>query len=513
MEHKVLIADDSLTIQKVIKITLANEPFELLECVDAANLIKMVQSANPAMVLLDFNLSENKTGYDLCREIKSVNPDIGVLMLFGTFDTVDEGLLNDCGCNYRIVKPFDGTKFINLCRALASDFESSQQNQPEGDADFSIEDVEDVEESEQDIDEQDIPGEIEEEDEWVVNQPRVDDEEESEVEEHQPATAKADHNKLELEVEDWGMEIPSVIGDEKGESSIEVPGIIEAVESSSSNVDAYQEEGNVLPESDDLEYPDMASAPESEPESVEAPKSKLIPLDELSDSDEFFLDQDMGVSHGGTDTEEGVRNLEDQIKDELEDSEDEEESLWAADIVEEEAPETGASQESGDDADEEFKAFDSDSVDTVEIEDLSPLQPHKLTEVGAPSDFPEDVMAENSAPTSNPAALSKEEVARMRETLKQEIKAELRTELKTEMKEELREELRGTLKDEVAQEFKETKEELEQDIAQRLSPLVEAFVKKYSKDQVDKISWEVIPDLAENIIKKEIQKISDSIMD
>ena len=74
MEHKVLIADDSLTIQKVIKITLSNEPFVLSDCTDADELVSSVEEFKPAIVLLDFNLSENKTGYDLCKEIKEVAP-------------------------------------------------------------------------------------------------------------------------------------------------------------------------------------------------------------------------------------------------------------------------------------------------------------------------------------------------------------------------------------------------------------------------------------------------------
>ena len=42
-----------------------------------------------------------------------------------------------------------------------------------------------------------------------------------------------------------------------------------------------------------------------------------------------------------------------------------------------------------------------------------------------------------------------------------------------------------------------------------LSPLVE----RYCQDTVEKVAWEVIPDLAENLIKKEIEKIAKSTED
>ena len=100
MKHKILIADDSLTIQKVIKITLANEPFELFECVNAQELENKINEVKPSIVLLDFNLSEDKTGYDLTREIKSSLPNTKILMLFGTFDTVDETLLAESGVSH-----------------------------------------------------------------------------------------------------------------------------------------------------------------------------------------------------------------------------------------------------------------------------------------------------------------------------------------------------------------------------------------------------------------------------
>ncbi len=44
-----------------------------------------------------------------------------------------------------------------------------------------------------------------------------------------------------------------------------------------------------------------------------------------------------------------------------------------------------------------------------------------------------------------------------------------------------------------------------------LLPKIEQMVKEYCKETATKVSWEVIPDLAENLIKKEIKEISDSI--
>ncbi|MBC77090.1 MAG: hypothetical protein CME64_13835 [Halobacteriovoraceae bacterium] len=420
MEQKILIADDSLTIQKVIKITLANEPFELHDCSQASILKDTVESLRPAMVLLDFNLSENKTGYDLCREIKAVDSKIQVLMLFGTFDTIDEGLLADCGCNYHIVKPFDGTKFINLCRSMASDYESGDTG---SEATSAVEESSDFPE----------PISTSEEDEWVVNQPSYEEPVEEKLESSEP-------NPLENEIESWGMEVPSIIGAEEETQDYEIPSVIASSESAEkeevssdlapsdeaqsldSEEAASSEEPN-LPSSSDLEYPSEITT--QEPET----SSKLISLDELSP------DEDMDVFEGGTETEEDVKNLESLIEDEV----GEEGDLWAADVI-----------ESSDEEDE----------------DLPMVEPHGLEEVSStPSDFPADVMEQQIEPI---------DVEKM---------------------------------------SKDIKSELEKELSDKLSPLVEKYIQEYCEQQVEKIAWEVIPDLAENLIKKEIQKISDSILD
>jgi PleD family two-component response regulator len=74
MNHKVLLADDSLTIQKVIKITLAQQPYDITECSTEEELFHKIADVQPKIVFLDFNLSEKYTGYELTTKIKSIVP-------------------------------------------------------------------------------------------------------------------------------------------------------------------------------------------------------------------------------------------------------------------------------------------------------------------------------------------------------------------------------------------------------------------------------------------------------
>lgn len=118
MTSRVLVADDSLTIQKVIGITLANSGYELSECLNEGDLFKKIQSNKYDLILLDFNLSDSHTGYELSKKINEAMPNAAIIVMLGTFDSIDDSQFGSCGISDKIVKPFESTKFIKKCRDL-----------------------------------------------------------------------------------------------------------------------------------------------------------------------------------------------------------------------------------------------------------------------------------------------------------------------------------------------------------------------------------------------------------
>lgn len=364
MSLKLLIADDSLTIQKVIKIALVNENFDISVCSKSDDLLNSVKEHDPKIVLLDFNLSEDRNGIELAQDILRVSPDIQILMLYRTFDTIDEELLKKVGVANSVVKPFDGNEFINKCRSMRQHIENNNSELQEQIIPERISDTNDevvgVENEDSD------PS-----DEWVMNVPDV----ENDDVDSSLSFKEKPIGKLEQDLADWGMDVPSIIGMKS--DKIEIPGIIGSDESISSSSDIK------YPSNDDLEYPDM--------EDLKGPSSKLISLDDLEpsisedDNDDKTTEFEMNI----TEDESGkihVEHLEREISDEVLDSEDD---LWAADEIVE--------------ADTQFTSLD------IEEEDLPMVEPHKLHEVmkatpelshlldsfdGAPSDFPDDVMSE-----------------------------------------------------------------------------------------------------------------------
>ena len=119
MSKKILLADDSVTIQKVITITFASEDYELEIVGDGDSAIAKAKEFLPDIILADVAMP-GKTGYQVSGAIKKDSQlnHIPVLLLAGTFEPLDEGeaarVMSD-GC---IVKPFESQELIDKVAGL-----------------------------------------------------------------------------------------------------------------------------------------------------------------------------------------------------------------------------------------------------------------------------------------------------------------------------------------------------------------------------------------------------------
>ena len=69
MGKKILLADDSITIQKVIELTFSDEDFEVVTVGNGRLAIERLPEARPDLVLCDIIMPE-KDGYEVCDFIK-----------------------------------------------------------------------------------------------------------------------------------------------------------------------------------------------------------------------------------------------------------------------------------------------------------------------------------------------------------------------------------------------------------------------------------------------------------
>ncbi|MFA5584056.1 MAG: response regulator [Bacteriovoracaceae bacterium] len=394
MSYRVLVADDSQTIQKVINITLAKQPYVLVECLSEEALFDQLDKEHADLVCLDFNLSDNFSGPELAERIKAKSPSTQVLFLLGTFDTVDDATMEKCGAADKIVKPFDSNKFISICKQLTHE-EPGISHPPQETSSFDNL-----------------------ESQWTVNDT---------VEKVSPqinipdpiSTPESNFNALDKEMSDWGMSIPGVINEENNDTGpmVDLPPVIETL---AEEIDTPQA---ATPSEADLEYPEIKPRGTQEKNK----ESKLISLDNFNEFPEEIEFED-----NYTPEQTDIGHLEEMIKDEVE------ADLWKAD---------------------EFEELKSDVSSA-----LADFEKHPEQVVHSDDDlFPrldkDDVLPEIKMEETPIVSVSKEEV--------------------------------------------------------------EALVQKYVKDYLDelfsqkieKIAWEMIPDLAENLIRSELKKISSKVLE
>src|SRR6185295_1786421 len=119
MPHKLLLADDSVTIQRVIELTFADEDVQVTAVGNGQAAIESVQRDRPDIVLADVGMPE-RNGYEVAAFIKG-NPELAhipVVLLTGAFEPIDEARARSVGCDGVLVKPFEPQIVISRVKEL-----------------------------------------------------------------------------------------------------------------------------------------------------------------------------------------------------------------------------------------------------------------------------------------------------------------------------------------------------------------------------------------------------------
>ena len=496
MKHKVVIADDSTSIQKFAKITLASEGFEVVSCLKSDELMSVIQKFNPAIILLDFNLSDSKTGYDLSSEIQSIS-NAKTILLYGTFDTIDETLFADAGVSGHLVKPFDENKLLNLCRQQISDsaLEEEIEIPTEDLEEYTDEEYIDEIPSEEENTEQSESYDISIDDDWVVNQPEV---QASEEEYEEALVSKAELNSLEAGMQDWGIDVPSIIG--KEEKSIELPPVIGG--DSSAPVKMSLDLNLIELESETIKEP-VFNEPDIIEETVE---NSGVSFEETEIPAE--IDESVGESTDILNLEELKSQGEDQvveteaIPDEIKVPEDSDLEYPDIDQVKKEIElelsdevsdtlELSNDIETSNDISEEGIGLD-DTLGTNTDEEVELLKQQIADETG------DDVSWETDEVITEEKASMEDSLAKAKEFFTKDTKPAPEKIVQTETRIEVK---------------APSEEDVKAQVERMLVPMVEKLVNEKIEKIIEKVSWEIIPDLAENLIKKELQKVTKDVLE
>ncbi len=115
----ILLADDSITIQKVVELTFSDGDYRVFCVANGAQALRKIPEVRPDVVLLDIVMPE-KNGYEVCEALQAdpATASIPVLLLTGTFEPFDQARAEAAGARGHVTKPFESHTLVQRVEDL-----------------------------------------------------------------------------------------------------------------------------------------------------------------------------------------------------------------------------------------------------------------------------------------------------------------------------------------------------------------------------------------------------------
>ena len=113
MDYKILLADDSVTVQKIIMLTFSDEGVDVIAVNNGDEAIDRLRRLRPALVMADISVP-GKNGYEICEFVKT-HPEMAgtpVILLVPAFEPFDEERARRIGVDYHLTKPFQSIRML-----------------------------------------------------------------------------------------------------------------------------------------------------------------------------------------------------------------------------------------------------------------------------------------------------------------------------------------------------------------------------------------------------------------
>ena len=113
MAAKLLLAEDSLIIQKVFELTLKQSGISLTVVDNGVDAVRLAKEISPDLVVADVSLP-GKDGFEVAKELRSQDKSgsLPLLILAGSLSPLDEDRFRSCGADGVLFKPFESQELI-----------------------------------------------------------------------------------------------------------------------------------------------------------------------------------------------------------------------------------------------------------------------------------------------------------------------------------------------------------------------------------------------------------------
>lgn len=119
MAKKLLLAEDSLTIQKVFALTFQQSDISLTTVDNGEDAVRLAGEISPDLVVVDVTLPD-RDGFDVASTLRGLEAtrSCPILILAGSLPPFDEERFRKCGADAVLFKPFESQELIDKVEAL-----------------------------------------------------------------------------------------------------------------------------------------------------------------------------------------------------------------------------------------------------------------------------------------------------------------------------------------------------------------------------------------------------------
>jgi DNA-binding response OmpR family regulator len=117
MKQKILVVEDDPHILLGLEEILKSEGYEVTVCNRGDKALEMVPKTSPSLVVLDVMLP-GLSGYDVCKQLRSKNVRVPILMLTAKGQEIDKVIGLDLGADDYVTKPFGVRELVARINAL-----------------------------------------------------------------------------------------------------------------------------------------------------------------------------------------------------------------------------------------------------------------------------------------------------------------------------------------------------------------------------------------------------------
>lgn len=120
MSYTLLLADDSVTVQRVIELTFADEGFKVVSFSDGDEVVGYLGAGHKPDVILADTTMPARDGYDVAAWVRGQASlaQVPVVLMTGAFEPIDDRRAEACQADAVLVKPFEPQQVVSLVKRM-----------------------------------------------------------------------------------------------------------------------------------------------------------------------------------------------------------------------------------------------------------------------------------------------------------------------------------------------------------------------------------------------------------